>query len=119
MTCDAIEPELVAYHFNVLDEDTRTRVEVHLVECSTCIRTFVALKRSIETSEDVPAPSRLARSRVRSAVAKELGLEPWRWSWWERPLAIALAASVVLAAGVTTHALTTGAGAPPYSLGHR
>jgi len=118
MTCGRIEPELVGYHFDALDEGTRGWVEEHLVGCPACVRAFVALKRAIETSEDVVGPSPDARARVRRAVARQLGAEPARWAWWERPAALAIAASVVLVAGATTHALTTSAGTPPYALSH-
>lgn len=117
MTCTEIEPELVGYHFGTLDDEQRRRVEEHLVECSACVRAFVELKRAIETSEEAPAPSPAARAKLRRAVARELdGVER---SWWERPLAIALAASVVMIAGATMHALTSATdGAAPYALRH-
>ncbi|HEY1957351.1 MAG TPA: zf-HC2 domain-containing protein [Polyangiaceae bacterium] len=114
MTCDAIEPELVGYHFGTLDDETRAKVEAHLCACAACVRAFVETKRAIETSEDAPAPSAAARARLRRAVARELGVAPR--VWWERPIAIALAASVVLIAGATMHALTTGNGQAPYAL---
>jgi anti-sigma factor RsiW len=114
MSCDTIEPELLAYHFALVDEDTRKRIEDHLVACPACVRAFVDVKRAIDTSEGAPRPSNTARARLRRAVATELG--QGKWSWWERPLAIALAASVVLVAGATMHALTTARGTPPYAL---
>jgi anti-sigma factor RsiW len=116
MKCAEIGPELVGYHFGTLDDDTRPRVEAHLVECPACVRELVALKRAIETSEDAPPLSTAARSRLRRAVASELGIGATRWSWWERPLAIAVAASIVLVAGATTRALATSDGAPPHAL---
>ncbi len=116
MTCEAIERELVGYHFNVLGEAARVAVETHLPGCPACTRAFVALKRGIETAEDVPSPPASTRARVRDAVARELGLAEPRWSWWERPLALALAASVVLVAGMTTHALISAEGGPPVEL---
>jgi hypothetical protein len=50
-------------------------------------------------------------------VARELGIEAKR-AWWERPLAVALAASVVWVAGATLHALTAPVGSPPHALQH-
>ncbi len=100
------------YHFGALEEEERREVEAHLVTCVPCVREFVALKRSIETSADVH-PSARARARLREAVASELRVAERRWAWWERPLAIAVAASIVLAAGATTRALTSSEGAPP------
>ncbi len=118
MTCDTIEPELVGYHFGTQGEEARRRVEEHLVSCPECVRAFVELKRAIETSEEAPAPSPEARARLRRAVARELGVGLER-TWWERPVAIAFAASAVLIAGATMHAITTTDGSPPYALrGH-
>jgi len=115
MTCDLVQPELVAYHFNVLEDDARRGVEEHLVGCPACVRRLVALKRSIETSDDVPWPSKGSRRALRDAVASELGVADVPWSWWQRPLALALAASVVLAAGTTTRALMSVPGSAPYA----
>jgi anti-sigma factor RsiW len=121
MTCAQIEPELVAYHFGLVSDDTRELVEVHLASCSACLRAFLELKRAIETNQGDPPPSKAARARLRSAVAAELGVRTpaeveSRRRWWERPLAVAIAASVVLVAGATTRALTSGPGSPPYAL---
>jgi len=116
MTCAEIEPELVGYHFAALDDDARQRVEAHLVECPACVRELVTLKRAIETSEDAPPLAEAARQRLRRAVASELGISERKWSWWERPLALAVAASIVLVAGATTRALATSAGSPPHAL---
>ena len=115
MTCDAIEPELVGYHFGTLEDEKRRAVEEHLVSCPDCVRAFVELKRAIETSEEAPAPSDASRARLRRAVARELGVGVER-TWWERPVAIAFAASAILIAGATMHALTTTDGSPPYAL---
>lgn len=109
MTCHEIEPELVGYHFVTLDDETRRRVEEHLTECPQCVRAFVDLKRSIETAEEAPAPSDLARARLRRAVENELGRS---WSWWQRPLAIAVAASIVLVAGAAMQRVTSTTSAP-------
>jgi anti-sigma factor RsiW len=116
MNCAEVEPELVAYHFNALDDAARNGVEAHLVECAACVRELVRLKRAVETSEDAPPLSDGARLRLRRSVARELGIGTVKWSWWERPLALAVAASIVLVAGAATHALATFPGAPPHAL---
>ena len=121
MMCQKIEPELVAYHFGVASDDVRTLVEEHLLHCGACLRAFIEVKRAIETSEDSHAPSPATRARLRSAVAAELGLRTApavesKRHRWERPLAVAIAASVVVAAGMTTRALTAGPGSPPYAV---
>jgi hypothetical protein len=84
MKCVEVAPELVAYQFNALDDVTRSEVETHLVECAACVRKFISLKRAVESSEDAPGLFDAARSRLRQAVAEA------RWSWWERPLALAV-----------------------------
>lgn len=117
MTCVEVERELLAYHFNTLEPDARAKLEAHLVECAACVAEYIALKRAVEAGDDTPAPSEAARLRLRRAVAEELGIGEKRWSWWERPLALAVAASIVLVAGAATHALATSPGTAPYALG--
>lgn len=119
MTCEKVEPELVAYHFGLLEGAARAEVEAHLVSCPECVRAFVETKRAIETAEEAPRASSSARARLRGAVAAELGLAPpaaAKRRWWERPVAFAVAASVVLFASATTHAITSGPATPPYAL---
>jgi anti-sigma factor RsiW len=115
MICDQVEAELIAYHFGLVEGDARGEIEAHLVGCAACVRAFLDVKRAIETSEDVAAPSQAARARLRRAVNNEIN-PPAKWSWWERPLAFAVAASAVLIAGATTRAITSGPGTPPYAL---
>ncbi len=116
MNCESIEPELVSYHFGLLEGDAREAVEKHLTVCPACVRAFVGLKRAIEVGEaEAARPSNAARARLRRAVAREVNPTAPR-KWWERPVAFAVAASVVLAAGATTRAITSGPGAPPYSV---
>jgi hypothetical protein len=119
MNCEQIESELVSYHFDVLEDEVRHQVEEHLVGCAPCVRSFVGIKRSIEKSEDVEPLSSRARTSLRGAVARELGLGVSRWSWWERPLAAALAAAAVLLAGVATQAIISRPGAPPHAISVR
>jgi hypothetical protein len=92
-------------------------VEEHLMECSRCVRDFIALKREIETAESSPRPSALARQRLRRAVAQEVGATnaPRRRAWWERPLAVGYAAAVVLGAFFAMHAMATQPGSAPHS----
>ncbi|HSQ63287.1 MAG TPA: zf-HC2 domain-containing protein [Polyangiaceae bacterium] len=115
MTCEEIELELVAYHFGLIEGEARERVEAHLASCGACLAAFLAIKRAIETGEGGPAPSKASRARLRSAVAREIAPTAPR-RWWETPVAFAVAASVVLAAGAATRAITSGPGAPPHAL---
>jgi anti-sigma factor RsiW len=118
MSCDQIQAELVAYHFGVVSDETRALLEAHLVGCPACLKAFLALKREIETAASGPRPSELARRRLRSAVARELGLSEKRrrWSWWERPLAFGFAAAAVLLAMLAVGVVASSSGTMPYSL---
>lgn len=119
MSCSRIEPELVAYHFGVLERSTRGEVESHLAACPTCLASFFALKRDIEESVDSDErPSELARARIRASVAAEVAKrQPHRARRrWEAPLAYAVASAAVVAAFLTTGTLAMGEGARPRSL---
>jgi hypothetical protein len=114
MSGNHVELELIGYHFGLVSNDAREKIETHLVACGECLQAFLGVKRSVETSEDAPEPSAIARARLRKAVFSELHPKP-KWSWWERPVAFAAAASAVLVAGAMTHALTSAPGSPPYA----
>lgn len=110
-----VESELVGYHFALVEGDERKRIEDHLASCRECLHAFLDVKRAIETGAEGPEPSRKARERLRNAVFSELHPSPKR-ARWERPVAFAVAASVVLFAGAATRVITSGPGSPPYAL---
>ena len=117
MDCDVIQPDLVPYHFGVIDDATRTRVEQHLTTCPRCLKDYLALKREIETGELRPSP--MAKERLRDAVAKEVARKPsFVWSWWERPLAVAFAGATVFAAMFAVHVIESSAAPPHESMTH-
>jgi anti-sigma factor RsiW len=113
MRCEEIEPALTGYHFAALSDDERRAVEAHLPTCPACVTALVALKRAIETGEDGPAPSPALRARLRGDVARELGLAEAPRRRWERPVAFAFAASVLLAALFATRSIAEADGTPP------
>ena len=120
MSCERVQPELVAYHFGAVTEPQRAEIEAHLPECSECLKAFLSLKRAIETGEGAPMPSIESHDRLRREMKLELArIHERRWSWWERPLAFACAASVVLASTAAMHTLTSGPGGPPHALSAR
>jgi anti-sigma factor RsiW len=113
MTCNQVEPELVAYHFGLVDGDARTAIEEHLASCGACLRAFLEIKRAVETSEDAPAPSQTSRAKLRRAVQNEVAPPRRRW---ELPVAFAAAAALVFVARATTHGLTSAPATPPYGM---
>lgn len=122
MSCESIEPELVAYHFATVSPEVRLLVEEHLATCPACLKTFFALKRELETEPDsLPRPSVAARNRLRVAVAAQVRLRnaPQPWQWWERPLAFASAAVVVFLALAATFAIATAPPSAPVSISCR
>jgi anti-sigma factor RsiW len=117
MTCERVLPELVTYHFGVIEDGPRREVEQHLVGCPDCLRNFLAIKRDIETAESGPRPSPAVLDRLRVSAAHELGLPgPRRWSWWERPLAFGFAGVAVLVAIGAVAALARSPGSAPRGL---
>jgi hypothetical protein len=114
VTCEFVVPELIAFHFGSLGEQTREEVEVHLLGCPGCLRTFIALKHDIECPEDAAVPSQAARDRLRRAVVDELRastLRPRRW--WEAPLALAIGATAAVVAVLAVETVASGPGVPP------
>ena len=71
MDCRMIEASLVGFHFGTLDAEERRAVEDHLPACGACVRAVVELKRAAE-GDAGPAPSDMARLRLRKAVDKRL-----------------------------------------------
>jgi anti-sigma factor RsiW len=118
MSCDKVGPELVAYHFGTIEPEARRAVEDHLPGCASCLREFIALKRDMETGEEVPPPSQEARQRLRRAVARELDARaPSRtWRWWERPLALGGALAVLTSALFVTYTASLREGVAPRAL---
>lgn len=117
MTCEAMEGELVGYHFGTSSEETRSGIEAHLLSCQDCLRRFLAFKRQVETAEGEALPSKAARERLRRAVAREVGAEPAvRWRWWERPLAFGFASVAMVATVLAVYTASISPGAVPHSM---
>lgn len=114
MSCERVRPELPGYHFNTLDDEARALVEDHLLACPRCVAEFVAVKRAIETAAHAPRPSDLARARLRRAMAAAMS-RPQRRAWWERPVALGVAAASVLLALGAVQALGRAPGAAPFA----
>ena len=68
MDCTGIA-DLALYHLGVVTDDERSAVEAHLVECSACLRTYLAIKRAAERGDhERPRPE--VRARLRAEVAR-------------------------------------------------
>jgi hypothetical protein len=87
-----IEGDLVGFHFAVLDEESRARVDAHLAACGACVKAFLATKRAIESGGE-ERPSEAARVKLRAAVGRQLAQT--RRRWYFRGVA---AAAIVVAA---------------------
>jgi anti-sigma factor RsiW len=69
MDCTGVAEHLVAYHLGIIEERDRDAVEAHLLECSSCLKTYLAIKRAGDRAEqDRPDPS--VKSRLRAEVAR-------------------------------------------------
>lgn len=102
MSCETIRNELVGFHFGVIDEAQRSAVERHLVGCAACLGEYLSVKRDVELSAAVEErPRAQVKSKLRAAMAQELGLVAGPPAWWHRPLAFGLAAAAVVVAMVT------------------
>jgi hypothetical protein len=114
VTCEVVVPELIGFHFGILAAEPRGRVEAHLLDCGSCLRTFLALKHDLECPADDVAPSAAARDRLRRAVVHELEAARARpRRRWEAPLALAIGATAALVAVLVVQNIATGPGAPP------
>jgi anti-sigma factor RsiW len=114
MDCDVTRTDLIDFHFGEIDDQPRLRVEAHLLSCPACLREFMAIKRAVETTGT--RPSEAARERLRAAVAREVApLGRAAWSWWQRPLAVAVAAAAVVLAAATVNILAAGPGRAPHA----
>jgi anti-sigma factor RsiW len=107
MDCTLIQGHLIGYHFATVSDDERAEVEGHLVTCTACLRTYLALKAHIDRgSTDDEAPSEAARLRLRAAVEARFRPTPARrvGRWFSRPVplyqSLAVAAAVLLAAAL-------------------
>ena len=117
MNCETNQQHLVPFHFGVITDAERDEVEGHLTECPTCLRSWLELKREIETAPSMPRPSEAARQRLRRAVAREVGRPVRaRWRWWERPLAAGIACATVAAAVHAVAVISSQSGSPPHGL---
>jgi anti-sigma factor RsiW len=107
MDCTLTQEHLIGYHFAALEDGDREGVERHLLECTACLKTYLALKAHVDRAGSDDGPSEQARLRLRAEVARRFTPTLARRAsrWLVRPvplyqgvaLAVAVAAAVVLA----------------------
>jgi anti-sigma factor RsiW len=107
MDCPLIQQHLIGYHFATASDDERREVEAHLVACTPCLRTYLALKAHVDRGTQAgEAPSEAARLRLRAAVEARFRPTAARRvrRWLARPVPLyqgfAVAAVIVLAAAL-------------------
>jgi anti-sigma factor RsiW len=105
MDCALIQGHLIGYQFATLADDEREGVEAHLLACSACLRTYLALKAQIDRGARTgEGPSEAARVRLRAAVQARYrptaARRVRRWLSHPMPLyqGLAVAALVAIAA---------------------
>ena len=106
MDCSLIQGDLIAYHFAAASDVERARMEAHLVECTACLRAYLALKSHVDRAgEELARPSEASRLRLRAAVDERFRPTPVRRvrRWLARPVPLyqGLAATVVLVLAAT------------------
>lgn len=114
MSCDRVRSELVAFHFGEIEDATRASIETHLCVCTRCLTEYLDIKRDVETAGAIPLPSVASRDRLRRAVAAATRVTPPR-AWWERPLALGVAAAAVWLSLFAAHRVSTVAGSAPHT----
>ncbi len=67
MDCARVAEHLVAYHLASISEKERDAVEAHLVDCSACLKTYLALKRASDRAES-ERPRAQVKARLRAEV---------------------------------------------------
>jgi anti-sigma factor RsiW len=102
MDCSLIQAHLIGYHFATVSDDERREVEGHLVACTACLRTYLALKAHVDRgSRQDETPSEASRLRLRAAVEARFRPTPTRRvrRWLARPIPLyqGLAVAAVLA----------------------
>jgi anti-sigma factor RsiW len=103
MDCALIQGKLIEYQFAALEDGDREGVEAHLLGCTSCLRTYLALKAQVDRgSGGGEGPSEAARVRLRAAVEARFRSTPGRRlrRWLSRPVPLyqGLAVAAVVAA---------------------
>jgi hypothetical protein len=68
MDCTGVASHLVAYHFATVSDEERDAIDAHLLGCTTCLASYLALKRATDKSP-LERPSASVKARLRAEVA--------------------------------------------------
>lgn len=69
MDCTGVASHLVAYHLGTVEADDRDAIDAHLLSCTACLKTYLALKRASD-ARPADRPSKAARDRLRAEVQR-------------------------------------------------
>ncbi len=69
MDCTAVASHLVAYHLGATTDEERDAIDAHLVACTACLRTYLALKHASERAP-LDRPSAHVKERLRAEAAR-------------------------------------------------
>ena len=75
MDCTAVASHLVAYHFGATTDEERDAIDAHLVACTACLRTYLALKHASERAP-LERPSSHVKARLRAEAARRFSPRP-------------------------------------------
>jgi anti-sigma factor RsiW len=92
------ETELIAYLKDELPPAAREEVARHLGDCAPCRDTLAEFRALLAGVAATPAPA-VAWPRYRAELRVRLAerTERRRWSWWRRPLPVAVSAGLAAA----------------------
>jgi anti-sigma factor RsiW len=68
MDCTGVAGHLVAYHFATVSDEERDAIDAHLLGCTTCLASYLALKRATDKSPP-ERPRAAVKARLRAEVA--------------------------------------------------
>ncbi len=105
MDCALIQGRLIEYQFATLEDADREAVEAHLLRCTACLRTYLALKAHVDRGSGAgEEPSEEARLRLRAAVEARFRSTATRRvrRWLSRPVPLyqGLAVAAIVAVAV-------------------
>jgi len=75
MDCTGVASHLVAYHFATVSDEERDAIDAHLLGCTTCLASYLALKRATDKSP-LERPAASVKARLRAEIAAAFPAQP-------------------------------------------